>query len=476
MPPRPGQVVRNWGGNPQLTWRPGLLFTATSEDEVRAAIQTARHDGRRLKVLGARHSYSGVLNDDDGEYALDVSRMVVPGDGSRPGAAILSPGQTLKTAVQALDERGLALANLGTHAAQTVAGAVATNTHGTGRAFPGLSGMVKRLDVIDGLGRIHRGISRDHEPELFLALRSGLGILGVTTSLTLDVRPQFNIALERTVESLPPFFDQKRIDNEVSRHDWFELYVLPYTKSAVVIRKNETAEPVSPGRGSANGLAAVWRWLQERFRCFVVNDLYKWLVAVMLRAPGLADEIFALQRLFLATQSAAFVDRSDRALLAEYERNPWQHLWEIELFFPVAHTAECLQRVCEILERGKRNQDFVTEFPIHVRTVRGDDSYLSPAYCPDSERTFGVISVPQNPVNDRADLFEALTDALDAIMDGHRERPVGLHWGKNRYTGLKRLEERYPGLEAFRQVRQRLDPDGVFLTPWAKAALKIDGG
>ena len=476
IPPRKGEVVRNWGGNPSLTWTPLLTFVPTTVDEVRRAVDIARRDRRRLKPLGARHSYSGVLTATGDDYALDLSSLKGILREPADGAVTLGPGGSIKEAIGLLAARGLAFANLGTHAEQTVAGSMSTNTHGTGQAFTGLSGMVRAVDFIDGQGRYFEGVSRTHHGELFDALRCSIGAVGVITAVTFEVRPQFNIAFERTVERLSPFFEQKRLDAEINGSDYFELYVLPYTRYAVVLRKRTTEDSISPGRSDdATGLRRLWRAIGDRFRHFIVNDLYRWLVGVMVWMPGLADEIFMLQRWVLSFTQDKYVDRSDRALLAEYERNPWQHLWEVELFFPVEHLSECVQTVCGVLERGKKERAFITEFPIHVRTVRGDDSYLSPTYCAQNERVYGVISVPQNPVNDAEDLFIALTDALDAVMAKHGERPVTLHWGKNRYSGLRRLEERYPAIGMFRKVRNELDPDGVFLTDWTRGALQIDG-
>ena len=475
LPPLRGDVIRNWGGNPALTWRPGLTFRPSSSDEVGAVVRRAIHEKRILKPLGRRHSYSGVLTAPHDSYALDLSAMSGLLGEPAGNHATFAAGTPLSQAIELLYGQGLAFSNLGSHADQTVAGAVSTNTHGTGRRWPGFSGMVTALDFWDGTGHQHRRISRQNQAELFRALRCSFGALGVVTATTVEARPGFKLRLERTVEPLSPYFDQQRLNDEIEGSEWFELYVLPYTRHTVVLKKRETDEPISAGRDPrARGpLGELWASFGDHFRAFVVNDLYRLRVQIMLKLPQLTDEIFSLEKQVLTWLEDSFVDRSDRALLAEYERRPWNHLWEVEFFFPVEYLGECLQAVCTLLSEGMRARTFVTEFPIHVRTVRGDDSYMSPTYCEANQRVFGAIGVPQNPLNDRGDLFVALTQALDAVMSRHGERPVGLHWGKSVYTGRDRLEDRYPGLEAFRRVRRELDPNGVFLTPWTSEALKL---
>ena len=61
-------------------------------------------------------------------------------------------GITLAALNRGLQERGLALPNLGDIDAQSLAGALATGTHGTGARLPNLSAQVEALELVDGTG------------------------------------------------------------------------------------------------------------------------------------------------------------------------------------------------------------------------------------------------------------------------------------------------------------------------------------
>jgi FAD/FMN-containing dehydrogenase len=104
------------------------------------------------------------------------------------GTAVVGAGTRLGTLARELARHGLALANLGDIDQQTVAGAVATGTHGTGITIGSLSSQIVAMTIVDGTGRV-RQLDADRAPELLRVARVGLGALGVITSITLKVQP-----------------------------------------------------------------------------------------------------------------------------------------------------------------------------------------------------------------------------------------------------------------------------------------------
>ena len=87
-----------------------------------------------------------------------------------------------------LAAQGLALRNLASLAHVTVAGAVATGTHGAGQKNEGLAAAVCHMELVDGRGRLWQLRGRQLKEALV-----HLGCLGVVTKLTLRVVPQFEI-------------------------------------------------------------------------------------------------------------------------------------------------------------------------------------------------------------------------------------------------------------------------------------------
>lgn len=89
----------------------------------------------------------------------------------------------------------MALENLGATAEQSLAGATATGTHGTGRRTGSMSTQIVALRMVLANGTIV-SVDAVTQPRLFAAARVSLGSLGVVTSLTLRVVDLFRMRLD----------------------------------------------------------------------------------------------------------------------------------------------------------------------------------------------------------------------------------------------------------------------------------------
>ena len=91
--------------------------------------------------------------------------------------------------------------NLGDINVQSVAGAISTATHGTGRALGNLATTVVGIELVDGTGEVVR-CDEEIDPELLRVARVGIGALGVVTAVTLQCVPAFNLHAHETIEPL----------------------------------------------------------------------------------------------------------------------------------------------------------------------------------------------------------------------------------------------------------------------------------
>ena len=89
-----------------------------------------------------------------------------------------------------LARHGLALTSLGSIDQQAVAGIIATGTHGSGARFRCISAQVARLELVDGRGQVVTLARGDADVAGAVV---GLGALGVTTAVTFDVVPAFQL-------------------------------------------------------------------------------------------------------------------------------------------------------------------------------------------------------------------------------------------------------------------------------------------
>jgi len=121
--------------------------------------------------------------------------------------------------------------------------------------------------------------------------------------------------------------------------------------------------------------------------------------------------------------------------------------YEMEYAVPREHGLEAFRRVQEVVDGLGRP----ITFPVEFRILGGDDIPLSTA----SGRDTAYIAVHVF----RGTRYEDYFRGVEAVMDDYGGRP---HWGKLHFQSAATLADRYPGWEAFRSARARLDPDGRF--------------
>ena len=183
----------NWARNVQSN--PSVIATPRDVDEVAQLVVDAATRGIRVKPVGAGHSFTGLAATDGIQLRLDAMSGLSGVDRDRAQVRVLG-GTRLSELNPLLEVYGLALPNLGDIDRQTVTGALATGTHGTGNRLPGLACQVVAISLVlaDGTSL---WCSRSESPEVFAAATVGLGALGVITEVSLQCVPAFRPAGHR---------------------------------------------------------------------------------------------------------------------------------------------------------------------------------------------------------------------------------------------------------------------------------------
>jgi FAD-linked oxidoreductase len=402
------------------------MLRPTSEPELCRIVAAAAGEGRVVRATGAGHSFSGVVVTDGVLVDLsDYGRVLGVDRDAR--TVTVQAGIRLHALSEYLWARGLALENLGDIDRQTVAGAVSTATHGTGLRFGNLSAAVVGLRLIDGSGQV-LDCDAARTPEVFSAARTGLGALGLVSTVTLRVVPAFCLhALEqpRPVDEVLEDFDVL-----VGTHDHFEFFWVAGTRWALTkcLRRNHEAPAPRPRREE---------WLQDRV----------WDNA----AFGLANRIGArrpalLRPLLRRIPSAGRVEFNDRSYRVFASPRTVRFV-EMEYAVPLEATVEAVRRVRSVVD----GLGYPVSFPVEVRCGPADDIPLSPA----SGRATGYVAVHMY----RAMPHEEYFHRVEAELVDLGGRP---HWGKLHTRTAADLAAAYPGWDAFQAVRARTDPTGVF--------------
>ena len=392
-------------------------------------VQRAVAGGLRVKGAGAGHSFTAVACTDGVQVDLSACRRLLAVDREARQVTV-EAGITLAELNIELDRLGLALANLGDIAYQSVAGAAATATHGTGIRLGNLSTQIVGLRLVDGHGELV-SCSSQVRPEVWSAARTSLGALGLITAATLQCVPAFD--LHAVEEPAPVDEVLEQLDELVDGSDHYEFFWVPGTRWAMTKRNQRTAEPARR-RG---------RWQEIRNDLLIDNVGFGAVLAVGRRRP---DLIPALAKRLPSTGRQAYIDASYRVFASAR----WVRFLEMEYAIPRPAFPSAFAEVRELVRRLR----VPIGFPVECRFVAGDDIPLSTAY--GRETAYVAVHVPIGLPHDQ--YFKG----VEAIMDRHDGRP---HWGKLHFQSAASLAPRYPGWDDFQQVRAALDPGGTFTNP-----------
>jgi L-gulonolactone oxidase len=404
------------------------------------AVRRAGDRGRTVRVAGAGHSFSDAVLTDGLLLSLDRLDRVLDAD-ARTGLVRVEAGITLGALSEELWEHGLAFANLGDIDVQSLAGAAATGTHGTGAAHPNLSESLRAIELVTAAGEVVE-LDAERDRDGWRAARVGIGALGVVTAVTLAAVPAFTLDAVETTASLEQTLS--RFDELVAGNDHFGCFAFPHADIAIVKASNRIDTAPRPR-------AALAEWLDD---VALTNHAFG---AICMLGRGRPRLIPTLNR--LATRLAGTTRLRDRSyrVFRTPRRLP---ITEMEYAVPRAAAVEAVRAAKALAE----SSSFDVPVPIEVRVAAADDAFLSPA----SGRDVCWIAVHQF-----AGLpWEGYFRAIEEVMTGFGGRP---HWGKRHFRTATTLRDAYPDWDRFAAVRRRLDPDGRFSNAYVERVLGPPG-
>ncbi|MBM6404918.1 FAD-binding protein [Phycicoccus sp. CSK15P-2] len=418
---------RNWGGNVEA--RPAVVTDVSSVGGVVSAVLGAARDRRTLRVAGSGHSFTPLVATDGVLLRVDGLRGVVgvDRDTRRVRVAAGTPLYELNPALRAL---GLALPNLGDIDRQTVSGAIATGTHGTGLRLQGIAAAVSGLTLVLADGSVVP-CSATEEPELFEAARVGLGALGVVVEVELQCVPAFRLHAKESGESLSEVLAE--VHELAEAHDHVDMHWFPHTDRVLLKRNDRVGPDEGPGPLPA--------WRRRLDDDLLANRVYEGVNRVVARAPAITGRVNQVSARILGARE--YADDSWKVFCSTRQ----VRFVESEYAVPMASVVPVIDEL-----RGWYGRTGApVPFPAEVRFVGPDDVWLSTAH----ERANAYVAVHQYHRMDPRPLFAA----FEAIVAEHEGRP---HWGKVHTLGAERLRELYPRFDAFLAVRDRVDPQRRF--------------
>ena len=411
----------NWSG--RHTSMPADRAAPKSEDEVCEIVRRAVATNRRVKVVGAGHSFSDIAMTDGVLVSLDAMDKVLAIDLQR-GIVRVQAGKRLAAFCAEMAGAGLTLPILGSIAAQSLGGLVATGTHGSSLRHGNLATQIVAMRLVNGDGDV---VVLDEGDPRLAGARVSLGLLGIVTELSLQLEPMFTVA--ESTHPMPFEAGVDRFSAEMSAHEYTKFWWLPHTNRAQVFTGERTADKAN---------------FSERQRTFDENVVNAWVFPVVLWLGNLFPGLIGpFNRLIgaLYFKRTRTVGSPHRVLTLAMPPRHFEAEWAI----PVEHFTVAIRRVRDLVETLHVN------FILEARLVRADQNWMSPAYGRDSVQIGTYITNPA----DRDAFFAGAA----AIFTDYGGRP---HWGKENSLDGAAASPLYPEFPAFAALVKELDPAATF--------------
>jgi xylitol oxidase len=413
-------LERNWAGN--YTYRAQQLHRPTTLEQVQQIVANAAS----VHVLGSRHSFNDIA---DSTELLSLENL--PADvvvDHEAHTVSLSGGVKYGHLVKTLHDEGVALHTLASLPHISVAGAVATATHGSGVTCGNLATAVAGLEIVISSGEILKA-SRGN-PD-FDGLVVGLGALGAVTRITLDVQPAYEVT-QRVFEGL----------SWQALYDHFDAITSCGYSVSIFTRWGATNEQVwvksrtdEPDRVTGDLFGAVTATVERH----PIIELDPTPCTPQLGRPGLWSDRLPHFRMGFTPSSGAEI-QSEYLVLRR-------------------HAIAAIEAV-RALAAGIRPILQVSE----LRRVAADRLWMSTAYEEDSVAIH--FTWKREP-----DAVQQMVAQIEHALTPFAARP---HWGKVFHADAAAIAPLYKRHADFVRLLERLDPRGAFRNAWLKARVLGD--
>ncbi len=415
---------------PRTNWSGNYTFSTERlhEPQTVAAVQQVVKSCSKLSTLGARHSFNGIADSTEDQISVGhLNHMVLNRDAR---TVTVGGGVTYSELALYLDAEGFAVHNLASLPQISVAGAIATATHGSGNTNGNLATAVSGLELVTAAGEVLTW-SRERGGEGFLGAVVGLGAVGVVTKVTLDVQPAFQVS--------QVVYENLAIDR--LEHHLDQVFASGYSVSLFTDWQNHRIGQV---------------WVKRRVEAGKVPIF----------APDLLGAPQATQNLHpLPGHSAESCTEQLGIPGPWYDRLP-----HFRINFTPSSGAELQSEYLITRERGyeailavEQLRDQVTPhlFITEMRTIAADDLWLSTAYGRPS-MAIHFTWKPEWPA------VKKVLPLIEAKLAPFGARP---HWGKLFTLPGSQIRPLYPEMTRYQGLLAQYDPQGKFRNRFIEAKI-----
>jgi L-gulonolactone oxidase len=438
------QEWHNWVGNQSAR---AELRAPRNEEELRAAVLAAVEKGRRVRPAGASYSWAPLVPVRDGLivdmrhmkrlHSIDIDAKTIEVDA----------GMDIRELNAIAARYGLTLVTPPLFPGPTVGGAVATGTHGTSFRSGNFSDDVLAMTIVDHQGEPRRvvrpsGDPRRPEARDYEAAQVALGTLGVIQSVKLELVEQYNVYTERRLIDVDEVLEGFEDLAQVRSCDFLEIFYVPLQEKMWVYLMTRTDSHPDPETLWSGIFSEGKKWVQNA----IVERFYPWASR---NVPGAYPYIYDFVNRTYNSTGVGVATASDTFHFQKaYPKN-----WDMSYAFPHHDAARAWRAGISLLREYAAAGVYPINLMMHCRFTAGSTAWLAP----DSDQDTCYVEVTTaDGTPGWQDFYRELERRW---VDIESSRP---HWAKL-YFETDGIKRRYPRMDDFLRVRERWDPQRVFL-------------
>jgi L-gulonolactone oxidase len=319
--------------------------------------------------------------------------------------------------------------------------------HHTNRNVGCLSDSLLALEIVDATGTL-RSVRRG-DPD-FPAAQVSLGALGAIYSATLQLEPQFNVYRDLRRVPVADVIDGL-LDLEAST-EFLELFWWPFQDTMWVYAMSRSDDRADLETFDLE----LFESIDTRIEWIFGGTILPWIAA---RMPGLTPLISKLANGLANQAGVQIMPASD----AFHFQKAYPKNWDMQFGVPLADAPRAWREAIELVNRHAQAGLYPLNLALHARFTGASEAWLAPNF---GRRTCYIEAVTVQTTRGWEEFFQLLEQRWLAIGDA---RP---HWGKL-FWRTETPRQSYPRWADFRAVRERWDPQGVFLNDWLEREIGL---
>ncbi|MBY0424327.1 MAG: FAD-binding protein [Cytophagales bacterium] len=512
------------------------IYTPTTLGQLSFLIKDAKTKNFKVKAIGQGLSYSTITQIQSGNVIINMEKLT--GEDGSPlnytplGDYISVKGGTdIKEINDLLEQRGKAMINLGGTNLQSIAGVLATSTHGSGINYGPLCDLVESLLIVDGEGKLIRlmpsainplsfsytiptddtnyigpyPVAVMNDDDLFYAALVGMGCMGIVYSVVLKVTDAFDVQENRYLQSWEQVKTKIfKSDAAIKSTDHLEVYLNPYDaadtgKQCVVTYRNRVPRTEYLPRNSATTrrfVSTFWNGFyllpSTAYRLFKTIDWMNSNADVKMGkiCSNLESGLTRLED-NQDNGHGGYLNRSFKVFNADLKKFEISATG-IEVCLPYEYTADFVDDLFLEIEnlvhqnkvdhQGFNFKSYLMTIPMGIRFVKSSKAFLS-MMNDDSDKIFCTIEIPSLIMpedvakimydDDRATLLK-----LQNFILNYPKCKIRFHWGLSFSDGNipfpsnTYMQSRYPNTwNKWKNARLILDTWDTFKSPFVEKML-----